>query len=314
MDLEVDIGDMLKQIDQHLPSKPVSNPLVVGDYRPLTAEDAAIAEQAPAEVVGPPHLVRLRTRHHVLAQLIATGLPDKKVAVATGYSQGRISVLKADPAFKELLAHYMKAGEAVNFDIRSRLEHLALDSIEVLQDRLDTEPEEFSAKELMDMAEMSMDRTGHGKSSTVRTVHGLDDETISLIKGQHEESRQGRVLNLSEGEFHALVGASSEPIQPNQTLAEPSREQPAERLRKVDQPIGFDLPEFTGAESESARNPLPSRSAAPSQQTQLDPGASAKEREHDREGPKLSEGVGEARTGAEVIRFRPPTVDGREPT
>src|SRR5262245_34025482 len=209
-ELTIDVENLLNEIDlttfptaRGRKSREVTTPLIVGRTRELTGEDVVVAfTQDPN---GPrttlPSLVRLRTRHHRLAQLLSTGLSHSKIALATGYSTSRISNLLNDPAFKELVAHYSQENLSVDVEIRNRIEVLSMEAVEVLQDRLEDNSDEFTNKELMDLAEMTLDRTGYGKSSTVSVLHGLDDETVRLIQAQKEASSTGKILNLSEGEF-----------------------------------------------------------------------------------------------------------------
>ena len=146
----------------------------------------------------PPEIMKLRSRHHLIAQMLAVGVRAEDVAVRTGYSVSRISILQMDPAFKELLASYQNQHENLVFDVKERLRQLSMESIDLIQDRIDSEPEGFSNKELFELAEMSLDRTGHGRSATVQHSFGLEPEAMELLK---QNRVRPRVANLLEGEL-----------------------------------------------------------------------------------------------------------------
>jgi hypothetical protein len=52
----------------------------------------------------------LRRKHHRYAQLAAEGKSASDIADATGVTQSRVEILFADPAFRELVAHYRAGG------------------------------------------------------------------------------------------------------------------------------------------------------------------------------------------------------------
>ncbi|RPJ49898.1 MAG: hypothetical protein EHM23_36025 [Acidobacteria bacterium] len=289
----IDIEELAAQIGLQLPSargrKPreLSTRLEVGDPRPLRAEDVvAPGPQTPLPTSVPPALQKLRSRHHQLAQLLASGLTDFQVSVALGYSLSRISILKGDPTFKELLSYYEKQHEALHLDVQERLIHLGLDSVEVLQHRLDESPDEFSNKELLEVAEMALDRTGHGKSSTVSVLHGLDEDTHALLKAQHEASKSGRVLNLSDGEFIDVTHAPAHPEQRSEAT-DIVRQSQSEQSPDDLEAFGLQIPLF---------------------ETPLHPDAAAEEREHDSQGPQLPEEVDRSDQSAQLLLFPTPTL------
>jgi hypothetical protein len=134
----------------------------------------------------------------MIAQLLAIGMKPKDVALKTGYSVSRISILQLDPAFKELLANYTAEQDNLTVDIKERLRHLSMDSIDVIQARFDDDPTQFSNKELFDLAELTLDRTGHGKTATVQHSYGIDPETAELLR---QNRSRPQIANLLEGEL-----------------------------------------------------------------------------------------------------------------
>lgn len=106
-----------------------------------------------------PSLTKLRSPHHNMARLLASGVKAVEVSAITGYSQSRISILQGDPAFQELVAYYRTQAAQVYVDVHVRLAELGTVGIEVLQERLDEQPESFGNRELMSLVELTMDRT-----------------------------------------------------------------------------------------------------------------------------------------------------------
>jgi hypothetical protein len=122
--------------------------------RSLGPEDLAwLQAPAPLGSKGIPPQV-LKHSHHQLARLLATGVPAVKAALITGYSQSYISLLQDSPAFEELLAHYGAEREALFVDVNERMKALGLDTLDRLQERLHDETEDWSRRELMELAEL----------------------------------------------------------------------------------------------------------------------------------------------------------------
>lgn len=133
-------------------------PLHVEYVRDLTPADLAM----PATEVQKPSAIKtIRDSHHSVARMLATGSKEFEIAAATGYSPGRISVLKADPQFQELVNFYRSDTEKAVTDFRARMLGLGVDALNELQERLDTQPEEFSPALLKDIVKDLADRTGH---------------------------------------------------------------------------------------------------------------------------------------------------------
>lgn len=126
--------------------------------RDLTEADL----DAPPTVVPPRAIMRIHASHHALARCLATGMRPAQAALVTGYSPGRISSLKNDPAFTALVEDYRQEAKSVFADLAERMHDLSLDAVEILQERLHGDPESFSIPALLDMVKTFADRTGHG--------------------------------------------------------------------------------------------------------------------------------------------------------
>ena len=110
-------------------------------------------------------LRRLRDTHHALARLIAVGSSNIEASALTGYDPGYISVLKGDPAFRELVAHYRANLDLAQTDIVARMSGLSASFLAELQQRLEEEPEKLSNNFVLEAVKVLLDRTGHAPVS-----------------------------------------------------------------------------------------------------------------------------------------------------
>jgi hypothetical protein len=171
-----------------------AKPIRASFKRELTVEDL-LRSATQERGTTAPAIKELRQSHHFLARTLAQGVKDFEAAIICGYSASRISILKADPTFSELLAYYEAMEEkhyaVARADMHERLKSLGFDTIETLHQKLIDEPEAFTPKDLVMMMEATADRTGHGKQSTVNHEHShsLSDEAIARIKSASSEGR-----------------------------------------------------------------------------------------------------------------------------
>ena len=172
--------------------------------RGLEPKDLALLASPPPVAAPTGQLSRLSHSHHQLAQLLARGVPGVEASLITGYSQSRISVLRTDPAFQELLEHYGAQRELANIDVLDRMRALGIDSLEELQARLESNPDGFSARELMELTELLLvkgraapgSRQGGGPSGGAGTGAGV----VLNVKFVTAEQRIAIDGKLVEGE------------------------------------------------------------------------------------------------------------------
>lgn len=116
--------------------------------------------------VKPQALQALKDRHHRIAQMLAMGLRPWEISAQTGVSVNRISILQADPAFEELLAHYSKeiqeGLQATGIDLVSQYAGFASDAMAELHRRLEDAPDEFTVGSLTEAIKTFGDRAGAG--------------------------------------------------------------------------------------------------------------------------------------------------------
>lgn len=116
-------------------------------------------------------LKRLSDRHHALARALASGMKAGHAGLTVGYTASRVSILQADPAFKELLNFYREDTEANYRDLHERLGGLAYDAAEELAQRLEDDPDAVSVGQLMEITKLGADRTGFGPQSSNTQVN-----------------------------------------------------------------------------------------------------------------------------------------------
>lgn len=138
---------------------------------------------SPLATSEAPSLAKLRQIHHEIARLLASGLTEAEVAASTGYSLSRISILKSDPSFKELLAYYQARSEEVFIDVKKRLAMLGMDAAAELQDRLDFKSDSLTNTQLIEITKATLDRAGFNpvaKSESVSVL--LSAEELQKMK------------------------------------------------------------------------------------------------------------------------------------
>lgn len=146
--------------------------------KPLSASLVRQLEEADMALLGaekgsqPPALKRLSERHHALARNLASGMSEGEAAIVCGYNISRVSILKNDPAFNELLSFYQGEVDLQYRDLHERLSGLALDAADELSTRLEDEPEKFSIGQLMEVTKLGADRTGHGPNTNGVSLNG----------------------------------------------------------------------------------------------------------------------------------------------
>lgn len=138
-------------------------PLLAEVERELGLDDVEMLLEEKG--VQAPQIKEFRERHHALARLIAEGKKPGEAAILQRYSQSRMSVLLADPSFRELVAHYQTIVNEEFIDFQAKLSELALDAAMILQSRMEDKPDDMSDALVLQIVQVGADRTGHGPSS-----------------------------------------------------------------------------------------------------------------------------------------------------
>jgi len=167
--------------------------------RALTGEDLSKLEEEKGST--PPSLMkRLSERHHALARNIASGMPDYEAAAITGYSPSRISILKSDPTFKELVHFYREKVDAKYADLHERLAGLSLDAARILQERMEEAPEKITDGHILEIMKSGADRTGYGPAtrSDVNVNVNIADRLQAARKRVAARTIEGEVTEVSD--------------------------------------------------------------------------------------------------------------------
>ena len=151
--------------------------------REVTEADVELLAVTPANS-KPPAIKRISDRHHALARLLASGMPESEAALTLNYDVSRVSILKDSPAFQELLALYRAK---VDTEFATNLDHMAgmsRDALLELRERIEENPEDFSHRELLaiitelnDRAQAGSDNTKHLPTKIELVAHVPDDDS-----------------------------------------------------------------------------------------------------------------------------------------
>lgn len=167
---------------------------------PLTAADIAAmqAHVASGNSLGVKavDIKALRHTHHRLAQMLAVGVDENVAAKLCNYSVSRVSILKADPAFAELLAHYSEEVSDQWADFVGTAANLSMDFLQELQARLDEKPEAFTPTALMEAIKVLADRTGHAPVQKTQNVN-INLNMGDKLKAARERANQAELQQIT---------------------------------------------------------------------------------------------------------------------
>lgn len=171
---DLDIGAI--SIDLPIPAKVITctieGAIEAEDLRRLL--DRRSAAEVPMGLQAG-DLAKVREQHHVVARYVASGMQQTIIASLTGYTEAYVSVLLNNPAMQELIGYYRSNHINAAAAVGEKLKHVALKAVEKLEGQLDDD--ELGANELIQVAKLGLDRSGHGPSSKVvnETTHHLID-------------------------------------------------------------------------------------------------------------------------------------------
>ncbi len=166
-------------------------PITVAYVRDLTEADLLTLATTRLSATKPPReegLTRVTQRHHALARMLASGAVDDITAARTlGMNPNTVYMLKKDPTFGELLTHYTKVQETAFVDVAEQMATASSTAIALIQEKLEgSDP--VTLTELIRVAELTLDRTGHGPTKTVRNENPSDViDALRQLRQQHDE-------------------------------------------------------------------------------------------------------------------------------
>lgn len=150
--------------------------------RRLGSEDLS-ALSAPTPVIR-----KIRDAHHLLARYCALGLPGKVISEKTGYSISRISILRGDPTFQQLVEHYRGIVEdirtEVTRDFYAQMAAIYGDLLEEASDRIHDNPELMTNGEVAQWITLFADRLGFGPTSKSQNLNVNVDMAEQVAAGR----------------------------------------------------------------------------------------------------------------------------------
>ncbi len=135
---------------------------------------------------------RLRDSHHALARAIASGMPLQAASAATGYSPSRISILQADPTFRELLDHYRRTKAEAIIDVEARFLYAGLDSLQSYMEQLEDDPESIPVALRVEAAKVFSAIAGYAavsRSINKNFNYGIGDD-MDRLKAQRAAKKE----------------------------------------------------------------------------------------------------------------------------
>lgn len=104
-------------------------------------------------------LKRLRDSHHAVARMMALGLTEAQVSLQTGYALSRLSVLKQDKSFAELVEFYRRDKDSVSESIEDKMMLMLRDFMQAAHEEL-LDDEEIPFPQKLEALKLLADRTG----------------------------------------------------------------------------------------------------------------------------------------------------------
>lgn len=178
-------------------------------------EITGVRELTRAEVLSvrrgrEPAVKELKDSHHLVARLFAMGLRPSEVAFEAGYSLGRVSTLRADPSFQELIAFYRADENAAFREKRDNYYDFVIANRNLaarhLNDRLSDEEQaaSISTSQLIAISADGADRTGYVKRSVNVNVNADFTQALEAAikrtreeKARRELAAEGKLIELN---------------------------------------------------------------------------------------------------------------------
>lgn len=186
LDLDLDIGSVIGRKPRAVTAEVT---------RELTESDLALL--ATERGIKPSHIARLSERHHALARCLASGLSVSDACAITGYTPSRVSILKGDPSFEELISFYTEAKGEMVLDLGAKMLANAREAATILAERLEDEPAAIGIDTLLDIQKIGADRTGFGPASRTTNVH-VHMNLADRLKTARERAGSAKLIEGSE--------------------------------------------------------------------------------------------------------------------
>lgn len=199
---------MPNALNLSLPQPMAAPPCALAYSRDLTAADLLALESGLAPTTKPKPwsstIKRITMIHHHIARFVAEGRKDVDIAAIVGISPSRVHVLRDDPAFVQLVAHYHQVNDAIYYDVHQRLATTAQLAIEEMNGRLEEDPKAVSMRELREIASMALDRIGVPAESvlTNKDAQGRSDAIAEEVRKLFAKRTNGVILEADTQPQH----------------------------------------------------------------------------------------------------------------
>jgi len=169
---------------------PARKPVNAQFVRQLTEEDRGVL--AEDRRPSTQRLQRLTSRHHALARYIALGYSRENAAILAGYATITVnSVFMNDPSFLELVTFYREQETGTVRDLQEKMLGIGLEAAELLQQRMEEQPDKLTVGQLLEIHKTMADRTGNGPRQVTET-------NVNISIGERLNAAKHR-LKLIEG-------------------------------------------------------------------------------------------------------------------
>ena len=150
-------------------------------------------------------LQRLSQRHKYLARLVAQGASNQECMARTGLSASRISILKSDPTFRDMVAFLTAEKDEVVVDFHSKMAETGIEALTLLQERLEDpiEASTITTKELLAITTITADRTGYGPKR-------VEEKNITLNIGDKLDEARKRARAALTQEVNEMIDITPE--------------------------------------------------------------------------------------------------------
>lgn len=182
----------------------------VSDIRELRREDLShLTAPRPAGAIQ-----SIRDNHHRIARCVASGMANGETAQFCGISYQRVSQLRQDPSFIELVAHYraLVTAEwvATAEPVLDFLSSIRTKSLAMIEDKIDAaaaEGEFLPSRDLATFAELGLDRTGYGKVNKNLNINVDFAARLEDARKRSDRAREVRSIEASPPPASQASGA-----------------------------------------------------------------------------------------------------------
>ena len=129
-----------------------------------------------------------------LLSSLPSAFTRKRLRGKTGAAVSTIKHLSKDPTFKDLVEVYADEQEALFYDQHLGLEAISGEAINEILRRLEDCPEDFTVAQLLKVAEVGADRTGHGPQTSNNTNVNINVGIAQELEAARIRAMRGREI------------------------------------------------------------------------------------------------------------------------